>query len=59
MCQLSVDYHPCDALEAAGKKAGVHKAFGYPLKTSMSIWKHKVEVKVGDVGKLKTLWENH
>lgn len=56
VCNLSVDYHPCDALEAAGKKVGVHKAFGYPLNTYMSIWKHKVEVRVGNNAKFKTLW---
>ncbi len=56
VCNLSVDYHPCDALEVAGKKIDVHQAFGYPLRTSMSIWKHEVEVKVGDGGKFKTLW---
>lgn len=59
VCTLSVDYHPCDALKAAGKKAGVHEVFGYPLKTSMSIWKYKVEVRVGGVGKFKTLWTNN
>ena len=59
VCNLSVDYHPCDALEAAGKKFGVHQAFGYPLKTSMSIWKYKVGVRVGDVGKFKTLWTSN
>ena len=49
-------YYPCDALEVAGKKIDVHQAFGYPLRTSMSIWKDEVEVKVGDGGKFKTLW---
>lgn len=59
VCNLSVDCQPCDALEVAGKKIGVHKAFGYPLKTSMSIWKYKVEVRVGDGGKFETLWTSN
>lgn len=56
VCTLSVDYHPCEALEAAGKKIGVHQAFGYPLKTSMTIWKYMVEVQVGYGAERKTLW---
>lgn len=59
VCTLSVDYHPCEALEVAGKKIDVHQAFGYPLKTSMSIWTYKVEVKFGDVGKFTTLWTSN
>lgn len=56
VCKLSVDYHPCDSLERAGKKFGVHQAFGYPLRTSMSIFEYEVKVRVGDAGKFKTLW---
>lgn len=56
MCTLSVDYHPCDALKVAGNKISVHKVFGYPLKTAMSICKYEVKVRVGDGAKYETLW---
>ena len=56
VCTLSVDYHPCDALKVAGNKIGVHKVFGYPLRTDMSIWEYEVKVRVGDGAKYETLW---
>lgn len=58
VCTLSVDYQPCDALVAAGKKIGTDQYFGYPLKTSMTIFQYEVKVYVGVVGECKTLWTN-
>lgn len=55
-CILSVEYQPCNALATAGNKIGISKTFGYPLLTSMTIWKSKVKVRVGYGTKSKTLW---
>lgn len=51
---ISVDYRPCEALKVAGDKIGISENFGYPLKTSMTVWKYKVEVIVGN--RKKVLW---
>lgn len=59
VCTLSVDYHPCEELKFAGDKVGVHQVFGYPLKTSMEIWKYKVEVRVGVGREFKTIWTSN
>ena len=55
-CTVSVDYHPDEILKAAGNKIKVPEMFGYPLRTHMTIWKYKVEVKVGDGAEFVTLW---
>lgn len=58
-CILSVEYTPCNALETAGNKIGVSNLWGYPFKTSMTISKSKVRIKVGDSMEFKTLWTSN
>lgn len=55
-CILSVEYQPCNALATAGDKIDISKVFGYPLLTSMTIWKSKVRVRVGYGTKSTTIW---